>query len=75
MEAAYVPLTITYIGDWAFDNCASLRFFYLPEEIEHIGKNIVDDCHRLLTTVKYEYDDDGDREILNSEEVNEWLMQ
>ena len=72
LEAVFLPPTVTRIGYGAFAYCRSLRFFNLPEEIEHLGYEVVDGCHRLLTTVEYEKDDYGG--ILNSEEVNQWLI-
>ena len=74
LEAVCLPPTVTHIGDQAFHGCNSLRFFYLPQAIEHLGDGVFWGCDRLLTTVRYEYDDDDD-DILNSDEVNQWLMR
>ena len=73
LEAVYFPSTVTSIDDWAFDGCTSLRFFCVSEAIEHLGHGVFWGCDQLLTTVQYEYDEDGN--ILNNDEVNQWLMQ
>jgi len=73
LEAVYFPSTVTSVDDWAFQGCTSLRFIHVPEEIDHIGYRVVDGCDQLLTTVQYEYDEDD--EVINNDEVNEWLMQ
>ena len=73
LEAVYLPPTITRIDDQSLMGCTSLRSFYVPETIERIGDGVFLGCDRLLTTVKYNEDDDGN--ILNNAEVNQWLMQ
>ena len=72
LRAVYLPSTVTHIGEQAFRNCKSLRCFYLPQAIEVIGDKVVHGCDQLLTTVQYEYDEDG---ICDNAEVNQWLMQ
>jgi len=67
LKAVFLSPTVTHIEDKAFICCEFLSFFYMQESIEHIGNNVVNRCHRLLITVKHN--------ILNSEEVNQWLMQ
>ena len=57
----------------AFGYCESLILFDVLESIQHIGEAVVYGCDRLLTTVKYNEDDDGN--ILNGIKVNQWLMQ
>jgi len=71
LQAVFLPSTVTYIGALAFRYCASLRFFYVPETIAHIGNRVVDGCGRLLTTVKYKINTNG--ETTNNKKVNEWL--
>ena len=73
LEAVYLPPTATNIHYSAFKDCASLRFFFLPHAIEVLGDGVVDGCDQLLTTVRYEYDDYTN--IVNNDEVNQWLMQ
>ena len=75
LEAVFLPPTVTRIGDMAFAHCKSLRFFHLPEEIEDIGIGVVNECDRLLTTVKYRTGGHPYGHILNNNEVNEWLIQ
>jgi len=53
---------------------------YLPETIEDIGTDVVYGCDRLLTTVKYneddEFEDDEEEEHrIHNDAVNQWLMQ
>ena len=45
----------------------------MPQATEHIGHGVVDGCDQLLTTVRYERDEDN--EVINNDEVNQWLMQ
>ena len=53
----------------------------MPEAIEHIGDDVLWRCYRLLMRVNYIFDDgdDGDEDedeiIMNSNEVNQWLIQ
>ena len=73
VEAGFLPPTVTYIDDEAFYDCESLRFLYAPETIDHLGDGVFQWCDRLLTTIEYNEDDNG--YAINSEAVNEWLMQ
>jgi len=76
LEAVIVPPTVTHIGNEAFCDCTSLRFLHMPDEIEYIGNAVILRCDRLLTTVNYTLDEDDDDETsINSDEVNQWLMQ
>jgi len=61
--------------DYVFSKCTSLRCFYVPEPIAHIGSGVVNGCDRLLTTVQYEYNEDDHDDVSNDHEVNQWLMQ
>ena len=45
----------------------------MPEAIRYINNGVVDGCDQLLTTVRYQHDNDDN--ILNNDEVNQWLMQ
>jgi len=76
LEAVFLPPTVTHIGQWVFRDCTSLRFLHVPEAIEDIGIDIVSGCDRLLTTVNYIADENYDEQnSINSDEVNQWLMQ
>jgi len=73
LEAVYLPPTVNHIaGDRAFCECKSLRYFNLPDTIEHISDRVVFVWNRLLTTVRYKRDADGN---YNNAEVNQWLIQ
>ena len=72
LDAVYLPPTVTRIGDYAFKLCKSLKFFHVPEAIEHIGNEIILGC-RLLTA--FNNNEDYNAIIINSYEVNQWLMQ
>jgi len=73
LQSVFLPPTVTHIGNGAFRGCASLRFCNLPATIERRGIMIFPGCDQLLTTVKYEYDGNGN--ILRVDEVHQWLMQ
>jgi len=88
LEAVFLPPTVTHIGHGAFHDCASLRSLHVPAPIEDIGDKVVSGCDRLLTTVNYKKDEDEDDEdsddgdddddeqnSINSDEVNQWLVQ
>jgi len=69
----FLPPTVTRIDDPAFNRCTSLRFCILSEAIEYLGDWIFFGCDRLLTTIKYNEEDE--HATINNDEVNEWMMQ
>jgi len=77
LQAVFLPPTITRIDDGAFNGCTSLRCLNVPEAIDHIGIDVIWGCDRLLTTANYKFDEeeDGIVDPINSDEVNEWLRQ
>jgi len=72
-----LPPTVTRIGDGAFGRCESLRFlFCVPAPLLHIGREVIYECNRLLTTVEYKFEDDDEEQYtINNDEVIQWLMQ
>jgi hypothetical protein len=42
---------VTYIDDFAFENCESLSNLKLPDNIAHIGEHAFDGCNNLTSVV------------------------
>ena len=51
LDAVFLPPTITPIDAYAFYGCESLRFFNLPESIEHRGHGVFEGCGDQLHVV------------------------
>lgn len=61
LQQAYLPASVTHIGDWAFASCENLKEFTCLNRgaMSSLGRGVFDNCHRIENVlVGYEEKDD-----------------